>query len=207
MSTASVPFDQRLSRGRSGRRLVLADRLPGARVRDAVLVIAAACFVGICAQISVALPFTPVPLTMQPFAVLLSGAALGMRRGAAGMLLYVLVGLAGVPWFAQHGGGTGSLSSASFGYLLAYPVVGALVGFLAARGGDRSVLRTALTMGLGSLVIYAFGLPWLMAVLHVGLSKGLSLGVTPFLVGDGIKVAIAAGLLPAAWRLIGERDQ
>jgi len=95
--------------------------------------------------------------------------------------------------------------AASFGYLLAYPFVAALVGGLASRGGDRTVLRTTATMALGSLVIYAFGLPWLMATLHVGLARGLALGVTPFLAGDAVKVALAAGLLPTTWRLTGHR--
>ena len=183
-------------------RLVLADLLPGARARDAALVVVSAAFVGVSAQIAIALPFTPVPLTMQPFAVLLAGATLGLRRGAAGMLLYVLVGLVGVPWFAQHNGGTAMVHAASFGYLLSYPFAAALVGALAARGGDRTVLRTAGTITLGLLVIYAFGPPWLMATLHVGLAQGLALGVTPFLLGDAIKVALAAGLLPTTWRLI-----
>ncbi len=140
------------------RRLVLADLLPGARVRDAALVLGAAAFVGLSAQVAVSLPFT-VPLTMQPFAVLLAGATLGLRRGAAGMVLYVLAGIAGLPWFAQHHGGTAVVHAASFGYLLAYPFVAALVGALASRGGDRTVLRTTATIALGSLVIYAFGLP------------------------------------------------
>lgn len=182
-------------------RLVLADLLPGTRARDAALVVGAAAFVGVSAQIAISLPFTPVPLTMQPFAVLLAGATLGARRGAAGLLLYVLAGLAGVPWFAQQHGGSAVLHAASFGYLLAYPFVAGLVGALAARGGDRTVLRTAGTMAIGLLLIYAFGLPWLMATLNVGLAKGLALGVTPFLLGDAVKVALAAGLLPLSWRL------
>ncbi len=186
-------------------RLVLADLLPGERVRDAALAVGAAAFVGVSAQIAISLPFTPVPLTMQPFAVLLAGATLGLRRGAAGMLLYVLAGVAGIPWFAQHHGGTAILHAASFGYLLAYPFTAALVGALAARGGDRTVLRTGATMALGLLVIYAFGLPWLMATLHVGFARGLALGVTPFLWGDAIKVALAAGLLPTTWRLVQRR--
>ena len=183
-------------------RLVLADLLPGTRVRDAALVVGAAAFVGVSAQIAITLPFTPVPLTMQPFAVLLAGATLGLRRSAAGMLLYVLMGLAGMPWFASNRGGLAVVYAASFGYLLAYPFAAALVGALAARGGDRTVLRTTGTMALGLLVIYAFGVPWLMATLHVGLAKGLALGVTPFLLGDAIKVALAAGLLPTTWRLV-----
>ncbi len=186
-------------------RAVLADVLPGARVRDAALVVGGAAFVGVCAQITIALPFTPVPLTMQPFAVLLAGASLGMRRGSAAMLLYVLAGLAGVPWFAAHHGGGAMVHAVSFGYLLSYPFVGALMGYLAARGGDRTVLRTAGTMALGSLLIYAFGVPWLMASLHVGVARGLALGATPFLLGDAIKVLLAAGLLPSAWKLVGRR--
>lgn len=196
MSLASSPYA--LPRPR----LVLGDLLPGARVRDAALVVGGAAFVGVSAQIAISLPFTPVPLTMQPFAVLLAGATLGLRRGAASMLLYVLVGIAGVPWFAQHHSGSSILHAASFGYLLSYPFVAALVGTLASRGGDRTVLRTASTMALGSVLIYAFGLPWLMANLHVGLARGLALGVTPFLLGDAIKVALAAGLLPTTWRLV-----
>lgn len=183
-------------------RLVLADLLPGARARDAALVVGAAAFVGVAAQIAITLPFTPVPLTMQPFAVLLAGAGLGLRRGAAGMLLYVLVGLAGVPWFAQQHGGIEVVHGASFGYLLAYPFSAGLVGALASRGFDRTVPRTIATMALGLFVIYAFGLPWLMATLDVGLAEGLGLGVTPFLLGDAIKVAVAAGLLPVTWRLL-----
>jgi len=154
------------------RQLVLADLLPGARMRDAALVLGAAAFVGISAQIAVSLPFTPVPLTMQPFAVLLAGATLGLRRGAAGMVLYVLAGIAGMPWFAQQHGGSAVVHAASFGYLLAYPFAAALVGGLASRGGDRTVLRTTATMALGSLVIYAFGLPWLMATLHAAWPAG-----------------------------------
>lgn len=196
MSLASSPYA--LPRPR----LVLGDLLPGARVRDAALVVGGAAFVGVSAQIAISLPFTPVPLTMQPFAVLLAGATLGLRRGAASMLLYVLVGIAGVPWFAQHHSGSSILHAASFGYLLSYPFVAALVGTLASRGGDRTVLRSASTMALGSVLIYAFGLPWLMANLHVGLARGLALGVTPFLLGDAIKVALAAGLLPTTWRLV-----
>ena len=88
------------------------------------------------------------------------------------------------------------MHAASFGYLLAYPFVAALVGALASRGGDRTVLRTTATMALGSLVIYAFGLPWLMATLHVGLARGLALGVTPFLAGDAARSRWQPGCCP-----------
>jgi biotin transport system substrate-specific component len=189
------------------RRVVLADVLPGDRVRDVVLVAAFAALTGLAAQVAVKLPFTPVPITGQTFAVLLGGAALGWRRGLAGMVLYLAVGLTPwVPWFAEGKGGTEMLQAPSFGYILGFLAAAALVGWLAGRGWDRTPPRTVLTMAAGNLVIYAFGLPWLMASLGVGLAKGLELGVTPFLAGDALKILLAAGLLPGAWALVGRRD-
>jgi biotin transporter BioY len=188
------------------RRLVLADVLPGDRVRDAVLVAGFAAFTGLAAQVAIKLPFTPVPITGQTFAVLLGGAALGWRRGLAGMVLYLLVGLTPwVPWFAEGKGGSGMLQAPSFGYLLGFLAAAALVGWLAERGWDRTPPRTVLTMVAGNLVVYALGLPWLLANLGVGLAKGLELGVTPFLAGDALKILLAAGLLPGAWALAGRR--
>ena len=190
------------------RQLVLADALPGDRVRDAVLVVAFAAFTGLAAQVSITLPFTPVPITGQTFAVLLGGAALGWRRGLAGMVLYLAAGLTPwVPWFAEGSGGTQMLRAPSFGYLVGFVVAAALVGRLAEQGWDRTPPLTVLTMVVGNLVIYAFGLPWLMATLDVGLAKGFELGVRPFLAGDALKVLLAAGLLPGAWALVGRVPQ
>jgi biotin transport system substrate-specific component len=184
-------------------RAVLADALPGDRVRDLILVLAYAGLTGLAAQ--VVIPFTPVPVTGQTFAVLLGAAALGWQRAFLGMAVYMAAGLAGVPWFAQASGGTDTLSAPSFGYIIGFLFAGALVGWLAANGFDRTPAQAVLTMVAGNLVIYAFGLPWLMASIHVGLAKGLDLGVTRFLLGDALKIALAAGLLPGAWALVRHR--
>ena len=181
---------------------VLGDAIPGGVARDVALVLGGAALVGVAAQIAIPLPFTPVPLTLQTLAVLLVGASLGTVRGFASLALYTVVGIAGVPWFSQGSHGYGG---ASFGYILGFVLAAAVAGRLAEQGHTRSPLRTAGLMVLGSLAIYAVGVPWLMASLHVGLATGLALGLTPFLVGDAIKLAVAAGLLPSAWRLVGRR--
>jgi biotin transporter BioY len=183
-------------------RAVLADALPGERLRDLTLVVGYAACTGLAAQLAIPLPFTPVPLTGQTLAVLLGAAALGWQRAFLGMALYLAAGLAGVPWFSQWSGGADTLAAPSFGYLVGFLAAAALVGRLAAGGLDRTPPRVVLTMVAGNLVIYGFGLPWLLASLHVGLGRGLSLGVTPFLGGDALKIALAAGLLPGAWALV-----
>jgi biotin transport system substrate-specific component len=183
---------------------VLAEVLPGDRVRDLLLVLAYAGLTGLAAQ--VVIPFTPVPVTGQTFAVLLGAAALGWQRAFLGMAVYMAAGLAGVPWFSQWSGGTDTLSAPSFGYIIGFLFAAALVGWLAGNGFDRTPVRVLLTMVVGNLVIYAFGLPWLMASIHVGLAKGLDLGVTRFLLGDALKIALAAGLLPGAWALVRHRQ-
>jgi len=187
---------------RSPRPVVLADLLPGTLVRDVALVVGAAGFVGLLAQISIHLSFTPVPITGQTLGVLLAGAALGWRRGAAAMVLYAVAGMLGVPWFA---GGSSGYVGASFGYILGYFLAAALCGYLAGRGADRSVLKSVPAMIAAEVVIYAFGLTWLALDLHLGAADTIKLGLTPFLIGDAIKAAIAAGLLPAAWALAGRR--
>ncbi|GAA4230030.1 biotin transport system substrate-specific component [Streptosporangium album] len=175
---------------------VLSDLIPGSRVRDVALVVGGAALTGLAAQLT--FPMWPVPVTGQTFAVVLVGAALGMNRAVLSMALYMLVGIAGVPWFQ---GGTSGFGGATFGYVIGFIAAAAIVGKLAERGGDRTVLRTVGTMVLGNLTIYAFGLPVLMAVTGLDLGKALAAGVIPFLAGDALKIAVAAGLLPAAWKL------
>jgi biotin transport system substrate-specific component len=177
---------------------VLADLLPASRVRDVALVLGGAALVGIAAQISLPVPGSPVPVTGQTFAALLVGTALGSRRGFLSLALYALAGVAGVPWFAGGGSGAGA---PSFGYVLGMLLASAIVGALARRGADRSVPRTAGTMLLGEAVIYAVGVPYLAFATGMSASAAVAAGLTPFLIGDALKAALAMGLLPTAWRL------
>ncbi|MCZ4100290.1 biotin transporter BioY [Streptomyces sp. SID13666] len=186
---------------------VLADLLPAssaarARVRDVALVLGGAALTGLAAQLSVPVPGSPVPVTGQTFAALLVGTALGARRGFAALALYAVAGVAGMPWFAE--GSSGS-AMPSFGYILGMLLASAAVGALARRGADRTVLRTAGAMVLGSVIIYAVGVPYLALAAHLSFGKAVSLGLTPYLLGDALKAALAMGVLPAAWQLVGRR--
>lgn len=181
---------------------VLADLVPGALVRDIALVFGAAVLTGIAAQISIPLPFTPVPISLQTFTVLLAGAALGPVRGGLSMSLYLVAGVLGVPWFSEQRSGW---EFASFGYLLGFVLAAALVGWLARRGLDRTIVGAVGIMVVGNLVIYAIGVAWLANFLAVDLPTALEFGAWPFLIGDALKIALAAGLLPAAWKLAGDR--
>ncbi|MGD0255880.1 MAG: biotin transporter BioY [Acidimicrobiales bacterium] len=185
------------------RRLVLADLLPGTLVRDVLLMIGAAGFVGALAQLSIHVSFTPVPITGQTLGVLVAGTALGSKRGTAAMALYGLAGLAGVPWFAGHSSG---YVGASFGYVVGFVLSAALCGFLAERGADRSLVKSVPAMVAGEVVMYTVGVMWLGTSLHVGPARAIALGLTPFLAGDALKAAIASALLPGAWKLAGPRS-
>ena len=176
---------------------VLADVVPHTWVRQLVLIVGGAAFVGLSAQIAIPLPWTPVPLTLQTFAVLLTGAALGSLRGVLAMTLYAIAGVVGIPWFAQ---GSSGYAAPSFGYILGFIVAAFIVGRIAEGGATRSVTRTAVLMVIGNVVIYAIGVTWLKFALGVDWATAISLGVTPFLIGDAIKIAAAAGLLPLAWQ-------
>ncbi|MCX4667203.1 biotin transporter BioY [Streptomyces sp. NBC_01381] len=178
---------------------VLADLLPASRAKDAAFVIGGAALTGIAAQIAVPVPGSPVPVTGQTFAALLVGTALGARRGFLSLAVYALVGMAGMPWFAQAGSG---VAAPSLGYVLGMLLAATVVGALARRGGDRSVLRTAGTMVLGSAIIYAVGVPYLAAATGMSLTQAVAAGLTPFLIGDAVKAALAMGALPTAWKFL-----
>ncbi|WP_163541573.1 biotin transporter BioY [Occultella kanbiaonis] len=181
---------------------VLGDLLPATRLRDAALVVGGATTVALVGQISVPLPFTPVPLTLGTFAALAVGAALGPVRATFSLGLFLVAGIVGAPVFAGWGSGW---EAASFGYALGYLPAAALAGWLAARGADRSVWRAAAMYAAAGAVIYLFGVPWFMVALGVGLPEAIALGVLPFLVGDALKAAAVALLLPGTWRLLGSR--
>ncbi|GLX52384.1 biotin synthase [Streptomyces hygroscopicus subsp. hygroscopicus] len=181
---------------------VLADLLPASRVRDAALVLGGAALTGLAAQLSVPVPGSPVPVTGQTFAALLVGTALGARRGFLSLALYTVAGMVGVPWFA---GGESGAGAVSFGYVLGMLLASAVVGALARRGADRSPLRMAGTMVLGSAVIYAVGVPYLALAAHLSLGQAVAAGLVPFLIGDALKAALAMGLLPTAWKFAGKR--
>ncbi len=170
------------------------------RLRDLMLVVSGALFVALLAQVKILLPFTPVPLTGQTFAVLLVGATLGSKRGAASMVFYTALGAFGLPVFAGGASGMAYLSGATLGYLVGFVAAAYLIGMLAERGLERNLRTSLLPFLAGTLVIYFFGAGWL-AVLF-GVEKALALGVVPFLVGDVIKMVLAALALPAAWRLV-----
>jgi biotin transport system substrate-specific component len=138
---------------------------------------------------------------MQTFAVLLVGASLGAWRGAAAMVLYAVAGSLGVPWFAHGSSGFGG---ATFGYILGFILAAALTGWLAERGDVRAPISSLGTMVLGNIVIYAVGIPWLMAYVNVSFSKALELGFTPYVFGDFLKLVLAALVLPGAWWLVGK---
>lgn len=182
----------------------LADAIPGGLARNIALVLGGAGFVGLTAQVAIPLPFTPIPLSLQTFSVLLTVAVLGSARGVLSMALYVLAGMAGVPWFSdQHSG----WAFASFGYVVGFVVAALVVGKLAERGADRTPLRAVGLMVLGNLAIYAVGVPGLMAFAGFPFPKAIALGVVPFLLGDAIKIAVAAGMLPSAWKLVNTRGK
>ncbi len=173
------------------------------RVRHAVLIMIGAAFVALCAQIWI--PTQPVPFTGQTFGVLLVGGALGFRRGIMALALYVLLGTVGLPIFAEARSGTAVLFGASGGYIIGFVLAAAVVGRLAELGWDRHIGGSLGAMLIGTALIYAVGLPWLAVVGQFSLADTIAFGLTPFLIWDAAKLAVAAGIFPAAWWLVGRR--
>jgi biotin transport system substrate-specific component len=175
------------------------------RVRDVALVVAGALFIYLTSKIVIPIPGNPVPITGQTFGVLLVGGALGLRRGLVAVALYVLLGVVGLPFFAEGKGGLSVIWGASGGYLIGFVVAGALVGRLAELGWDRKIGGAVGAMIAGSVVIYAIALPWLKVVTGSTVEQTINIGLLPFVVGDTLKILLAAVLFPAAWWVVGRR--
>ena len=169
-------------------------------MRDFFLVFTAALFVAVFAQVKIPLSFTPIPLTGQTFAVLLVGAILGSKRGATSLIFYIAMGAFGLPFFAGGASGFAYLSGATLGYLFGFVAAAYLVGKLAEQGLGRSGRTSLIPFLAGTLVIYLFGVGW-MSILF-GIEKAIGLGVLPFLIGDAIKLILAALTLPTLWKFI-----
>ena len=169
---------------------------------DALLALGGAAFVGLAAQVSFHLGFTPVPITGQTFAVLLVGAAYGSVLGASSLALYLLLGIVGVPWYSEQKHGWEVFSGATGGYIVGFVVAAAVTGLLAERGWDRKFSSSIAAMLTGSVVIYVCGVVWLHHSIGVSWSTTLVDGLYPFVPGDIVKLYLAAAALPAAWKLV-----
>ena len=166
-------------------------------VRNSVLVVGGSLLLWITAKAQI--PFWPVPMTMQTFAVLLLGAAYGWRLGGAAVLLYLAEGAVGLPVFTK-GGGFAYLLGPTGGYLVGFLFAAIVVGWLAQRGWDRSAVTTVAAMLIGELIIFGLGVAWLAHL--IGIDKAIAAGVTPFLWGEAVKIALATALLPATWSIL-----
>jgi biotin transport system substrate-specific component len=184
---------------------VLVGERTSPRLRNALLVIAGAVLVYLTARISFTIPGNPVPYTLQTFGILVVGGALGWRRGGLAALLYVALGVVGLPFFAEGRGGIDVIWGATGGYLVGFVAAAALVGRLAELGWDRHIGGSLGMNTLGTVVIYAIGLPWLAAVTGLDLGQAVAVGFVPFILVDAIKLATAAALFPAAWWVVGRR--
>jgi len=167
---------------------------------DVTLIIGGSLLIGLCAHTKVLLPFSPVPVTGQTFAVLIIGALLGARRGCLAVLAYIIEGVAGLPVFAI-GIGPAALLGPTGGYLFGFIPAVYITGRLAEMGWDRRIRTTILAMIFGNLAIYTFGLFWLCCLTGFN-TMILTLGLYPFIVGDLVKIIIAAILLPSGWKLL-----
>jgi biotin transport system substrate-specific component len=173
-----------------------------ALLRDALIALAATGLLTLSAKVQI--PFYPVPMTMQTLVVLLIGASLGWRLGAATLALYLAQGALGLPVFAgtpEKGLGLAYMAGPTGGYLAGFIIAAGLAGYLAEKGLTRSIPGALATMTLGMLVIYALGFAWLATL--IGSGKAFTFGVMPFLYGDVLKIALGAALLPGAWWLVG----
>lgn len=186
---------------------VLADVIPGARTRDAALVAGAALFTALLAQVAIPVAGSPVPITGQTLAVVLTAAALGPYRGLAGQALYLLLGAVGLPFYSDAASGFDVVLGATGGYIVGFLPAAYLIGLAARQGQDRRVSRALPLFLLGQLVIFAVGVPWLAVAAELSAAQAIDAGFTPFVVGGLVKAAIAGVLLPGAWLAVRKVDQ
>jgi biotin transport system substrate-specific component len=182
----------------------IGERLPS-WVRHLTLIVAGALFVSLCAQIYI--PTQPVPFTGQTFGVLVAGGALGFRRGALALLLYLAIGSVGIPVFAEGTSGFGIIQGVTGGYLVGFVIAAAVVGRFAELGWDRKLGGALAMMAIGTAIIYAFGVPWLKVVADLSWEDAISGGMTKFLLWDAAKLAVAAAIFPISWYLVGRRPE
>lgn len=176
------------------------------RARHLALILIGTALIALSARVSILIPGNPVPFTGQTFGVLLTAGALGFRRGLAASVLYLALGVIGLPVFARGDHGLTVLLGASGGYLIGFVLASGLVGRLAELGWDRNILGAVGAMLLGSLLIYAIGVPWLAFTAFGGdMSTAFDKGMRTFLIWDAVKLALAAAAFPAAWWFVGRR--
>ncbi len=197
MATASMPAQSRP--------LVLADLVPGARVRDAVLVAFGVLFTALLAQVAVPVPNSPVPITGQTLAVVLTAAALGPLRGVSVQVLYMAAALVGLPFYSEASGGFDVVFGATGGYVVGFIPAAYLIGLAAKHGADRKPWKSLPLFIAGQAVIFAVGVPWLALSLGLTATQALEGGFYPFILGGIVKAVIASAVLGSAWALTRRR--
>ena len=194
MATASMP-------ALPARPLVLADLVPAVRARNAVLVALGVLFTALLAQVSIPVPGSPVPITGQTLAVVLTAASLGPVRGVAVQAFYILAALVGLPFYSEASGGVDVVFGATGGYVIGFIPAAYLIGMAARRGMDRQPLKAAPLFVAGQAVIFAVGVPWLAISTGMSAGQALAAGFTPFVLGGLVKAVVGAGALAGAWQL------
>ncbi len=184
------------------RPLVLADLVPAVRARDVGLVALGVLFTALLAQVAVPVPGSPVPITGQTLAVVLTAASLGPLRGTAVQALYLLTALAGLPFYAEASGGYEVVFGATGGYVVGFIPAAYLIGLAAEHGADRHLLKSVPLFVAGQAVIFAVGVPWLALSTGQSFPWALENGFYPFILGGIVKAAIAAVVLGGAWQVV-----
>jgi biotin transport system substrate-specific component len=184
------------------RPLVLADLVPAVRARDAGLVALGVLFTALLAQVAVPVPGSPVPITGQTLAVVLTAASLGPLRGTAVQVLYILTALVGLPFYAEASGGYETVFGATGGYVIGFIPAAYLIGLAAKHGADRELWKSVPLFIAGQAVIFAVGVPWLARSTGMSAAQALDAGFYPFILGGIVKAAIAAIVLGGAWQIV-----